>query len=201
MPRPETETPVRERILIEARAIIEARGVEQLSLRDVARRIGVSHQAPYKHFASRDHIIAELVARAYSDFSGRLDAAASHGSPHARLAAMAAAYLRYAAEFPLNYRLMFETPLPPVEDHPDMMAKARAAFGMLTRAIAALPERQGVTRDQIEREALLKWTVLHGAASLSHSPAIETLTLSDGLKEDHARLVLDHLEQSLAAQG
>jgi AcrR family transcriptional regulator len=41
--------------------IIGERGIEELSLREVARRLGVSHQAPYKHFPSRDHLLAEVV--------------------------------------------------------------------------------------------------------------------------------------------
>ncbi|MFX4450801.1 TetR/AcrR family transcriptional regulator, partial [Acinetobacter baumannii] len=44
-----------------------------LSLRDVARRLGVSHQAPYKHFPSRDHILAEVVGRAYASFAAHLE--------------------------------------------------------------------------------------------------------------------------------
>jgi len=48
-------------------------GWEALSLRDVAQRLGVSHQAPYKHFPSRDHILAGIVGRAYEEFAGELD--------------------------------------------------------------------------------------------------------------------------------
>ncbi len=47
-----------------AASIIAERGVEALSLREVARRLGVAHQARYKHFESRDHIVAELTIRA-----------------------------------------------------------------------------------------------------------------------------------------
>jgi len=54
---------LRERCVTEALAIIQEQGVEQLSLRDVARRLGVSHQAPYKHYANRDALLAEVVAR------------------------------------------------------------------------------------------------------------------------------------------
>ena len=54
---------LREACIAEAFRIIEDAGLEALSLREVARRLGVSHQAPYKHFPSRDHIVAEILAQ------------------------------------------------------------------------------------------------------------------------------------------
>ena len=64
---------LREAYVKEALAIIAEGGIDSLSLRDVARRLGVSHQAPYKHFPSRDHILAEVVGRAYAGFAAHLE--------------------------------------------------------------------------------------------------------------------------------
>ena len=64
---------LREACVREALAIIAKGGVDSLSLRDVARRLGVSHQAPYKHFPSREHILAEVVGRAYAGFAAHLE--------------------------------------------------------------------------------------------------------------------------------
>lgn len=58
---------LREACVREALAIITSAGVEKLSLREVARRLGVSHQSPYRHFESRDHVLAEIVRRAFVD--------------------------------------------------------------------------------------------------------------------------------------
>jgi AcrR family transcriptional regulator len=51
-----------------AREVIAERGVENLSMRDVARKLSVSHQAPYRHFESRDHLLAEIMRRCFVDF-------------------------------------------------------------------------------------------------------------------------------------
>ena len=118
-------TDLREACIREALAIIETSGVEQLSLRDVARRLGVSHQAPYKHFPSRDHILAEIVARAFEAFAAHLDARPRRADPYEDLREMGLAYVGYAREHPLQYRLMFGTPLPNPSQHPDMMDRAQ----------------------------------------------------------------------------
>jgi AcrR family transcriptional regulator len=138
---------LREACVQEALAIIDQSGLEALSLREVARRLGVSHQAPYRHYPSRDHLLAELVRRAFAAFAAHLDARPRHTDPAADLAAMGHAYLDYAARHPLQYRLIFGTPLPPAQDHPGMMDKGRYAFGLLEAAVVALdaarPEASG----------------------------------------------------------
>ncbi len=65
---------VREACLEEALAIIEEDGVESLSLREVSRRLGVSHQAPYRHFTNRDDLLAELLTRCFEVFAAHLEA-------------------------------------------------------------------------------------------------------------------------------
>jgi len=159
----------------EALAIIESDGVEKLSLREVARRLGVSHQAPYKHFESRDHILAAVVARAYDSFAAAIDARPRHNDPYLDLGEMGRAYLAYASSHPLQYRLMFGTPLPDPEAHPEMMAKAKHAFALLNDAIAALPTAGD--REQIDLDALFVWSTVHGISTLLQSRAAETLGL------------------------
>ena len=52
-----------------ARDVISEKGVESWSMRDVARRLEISHQAPYRHFPSRDHLLAEIMQRCFEDFA------------------------------------------------------------------------------------------------------------------------------------
>ena len=126
---------VKEACVGEALAIVASQGIEKLSLRDVSRRLGLSHQAPYRHFPSRDHLLAEIVARAYRAFAEVLTRARDEAEPGQALAAMGIAYLDHARREPLAYRLMFETPLPSAEAHPAMMTEARQAFDLLLDAL------------------------------------------------------------------
>lgn len=151
-----------------------------LSLREVARRLGVSHQAPYKHFPSRNHILAELVSRAFASFAAHLDRSQAGGDPAAELSALGRAYLDYAARHPLQYRLMFGTPLPDPALHPEMMRNARHAFAVLQAALGRQQAEAGpaASYDAVNLDALFVWSAIHGIASILQTNAAETLGLS-----------------------
>jgi AcrR family transcriptional regulator len=93
--------------LVEAAiAVIAERGVRGFSLAEATRRLGVTTAAPYRHFADRDELLAAAAARALSDFAAMLgDAADGADTPARRLAAMAGAYVRFAAQ----QRPLFDT--------------------------------------------------------------------------------------------
>lgn len=87
-------------------AVIAERGVRGFSLAEATRRLGVTTAAPYRHFADRDALLAAAAARALSDFAAMLgDAADAADTPAQRLAAMAGAYVRFAAQ----QRPLFDT--------------------------------------------------------------------------------------------
>ncbi len=174
------ERNLREDIIRESLAIIETDGLEHLSMREVARRLGVSHQAPYKHFASRDHILAEIIGRAFAAFAEYLDAGPRTGTAHQDMERMGQAYLGYAIRHPLNYRLMFGTPLPDAALHPDMMARARHAFALLRDNVALLHAQAGrsVSDQAIALDALYVWSTLHGFASILKGDTIHSLGLT-----------------------
>lgn len=163
----------------EAIAIIADRGLEALSMREVSRRLGVSHQAPYKHFESRDHIVAEIAARAFEQFAAHLDARARSDDPFADLGNMGLAYLDFAEQYPLKYRLMFGTALPEPERHPRMMERGRHAFSLLEEAIEHVHRHCGREPDRatIELDAMFVWSTVHGMATLRQSEPQRKLDL------------------------
>lgn len=193
-------TDLREACLAEAFAIINTAGVEKLSLREVARRIGVSHQAPYRHFASRDHLLAEVVRLAFADFAAALRAAPDTEDPLADALAMGFAYVRFALTKPLKYRLMFGGSLPNPHAHPEMMRGARDAFEVLRQTLVRIFEVRGNSpqRELIDGEALFVWSSLHGVVSLLRTDAIETLDLALGVRD---AFVMQALQKIGAALG
>ena len=86
--------------------VIAERGVRGFSLAEVSRRLGVTTAAPYRHFADRDELLATVAVRALSVFAAMLASAADAAeAPAQRLAAMAGAYVRFAAQ----QRPLFDT--------------------------------------------------------------------------------------------
>jgi AcrR family transcriptional regulator len=176
---------LREACVAEATAIIAEAGVEALSLREVARRLGVSHQAPYRHFESRDHVLAEVVRRAYVRFAHALGRAPQTGNARTDALAMGMAYVSFALTHPLEYRLMFGGALPLPSAHPEMMNGAREAFAVLQQTIEGLfaARGQAIVKSDIDRESLFVWSSLHGVVSLLRSDALNTLELDDDARQ------------------
>jgi AcrR family transcriptional regulator len=186
---------LREACVEEAISIIADVGLASLSLREVARRLGVSHQAPYKHFPSRDHILAEVVGRAFASFSAQLEKHARGSDPYEDLGNLGRSYLDYARKHPLQYQLMFGMPLPDPKKHPDMMIKAEHAFNMLQEAITKLP---GHGPDaNIELDALYVWSVVHGLAGLFETGAAKKLGISKAKLADATNNALSRIGRSL----
>lgn len=201
---------LREACVGEALAIIEADGLERLSLREVARRLGVSHQAPYRHFPSREHILAEVMRRAYDAFSGYLGAVPRGDDPYADLEAMGQAYLRYARQHPLQYRLMFGTALPDPTQHPEMLASARQAFGLLHACImrihAARAAQEGgwqgvVDAQQTALDALFIWSSLHGLAGILNGQTLHTLGLPDTVLDAASAHIMARVDAGLRTES
>jgi AcrR family transcriptional regulator len=197
-PRVKTRN-LRESCVLEAMAIIEEAGIEELSLRDVARRLSVSHQAPYKHFPSRDHLLAEVVSRAFAAFAQHLDARRRSHNPREDLASMGRAYLDYAREHPLHYRLMFGTPLPDPLQHPEMMRSAQHAFSLLRDCLTQM--FAGTEHGSVELDALFVWSTMHGLSTILQTSAIRTLALPSAVLAATASHTLERIGVALSTQG
>jgi AcrR family transcriptional regulator len=145
----------------------------------VARRLGVSHQAPYKHYPSRDHLLAEVVRRAFAAFADHLDARPREADAFADLHAMGRAYLDFALRHPLHYRLIFGTPLPDAEAHPEMMSRGRHAFALLetlTGAAAVPGVRLVLLTDRPRIERIRDLVVAGNTAQMTDPAFLRELT-------------------------
>ncbi|HSN90738.1 MAG TPA: helix-turn-helix domain-containing protein, partial [Anaeromyxobacteraceae bacterium] len=99
---------LRRALLDGALAVIERDGVSALSLRDLARRLGVSHAAPAHHFTDKMALLAEIAREGFERFGAALGAAAE-ASPDddTRLVEIGRAYVGFALAHPATFRVMF----------------------------------------------------------------------------------------------
>jgi len=164
---------LRDAILIEALTIIDHVGLEKLSMREVSRRLGVSHQAPYKHFANRDEILAEILTQAFTEFTQLLASYPEHATPEQALRHMAQAYLQFATQNPLKYRLMFGSTLPQPDQYTDMVEQAQGAFHTLRDAVA----RMG--HENSDADALYIWSTMHGLSSILSMHVYDRLPVAE----------------------
>ncbi|WP_166486155.1 TetR/AcrR family transcriptional regulator [Jannaschia sp. CCS1] len=166
----------------QAVALIKERGVEHRSLREVARRLNVSHQAPQKHFPSRDHSLAAVVDRCFAGFAQHLSARPPHDDPYEDLYQMGLAYLALAQSYPFLCQLMFNTALPDGAAHPDMLAQAQVAILQDRRGGVTLKDLDHPIADPVSHDAMYIWSALHELASLLQSDVTGTLGLTDDAK-------------------
>ncbi|MFM9879956.1 MAG: TetR/AcrR family transcriptional regulator [Burkholderiaceae bacterium] len=198
---PKETVNLREACVQAAHAVIAEQGVEGLSLRDVARRLNVSHQAPYKHYPSRDHLLAEVIRRCFERFARALNERTRHPDALADMHSLGTDYLYFALNQPLEYRLMFSTPWPSVADHPDLLRDARRAFGVLREALAPLYAQAGADADKVDADALFVWSSMHGLATILQSNAMQHLALSPQVLEDAANHVMRMVDVALMASS
>jgi len=118
---------LRNGLLEAARAILEEESLAALTLRAVARRAGVSHAAPYRHFSNHEALLVELSIEGFDELREALvEAAKAPGSESDKIATLGAAYMRFVAARPALARLMFGGQLPNRDQFPTLGLKADA---------------------------------------------------------------------------
>lgn len=146
--------------------LIATEGLESFSMREVARRAGVSHQAPYHHFQDREAILAELVAEGFTRLRVDMASALRKGDDaSARLTAIGKAYVGFALDHPAHFKLMFRSELVRADRHDEADTCAQAAFDVLVSVVEGLPAKKGRASEP-SALVLTAWSFAHGLSTL-----------------------------------
>jgi AcrR family transcriptional regulator len=169
--------PTREHLIATARRLLDAEGLEPLTLREIARRGGLSHGAPLRHFPSLAALMAAVAAAGFRDLIAAVDGAVAEAGPRAtsldRLAAASRGYVRFAGGSPGVFALMFH-PDRVDRDAPDYREAGAAAFGQLVRLVEAA-QRDGFRADvPPARLASAVWAAIHGLSQLALQGALQS---------------------------
>ncbi|MFM8855824.1 MAG: TetR/AcrR family transcriptional regulator [Actinomycetota bacterium] len=154
---------VQRAVLDAALEIIAADGPDLVSMREVARRAEVSHQAPYHHFGDRSGIFAAISAEGFSTLMEEFRKVIATGPGSARRCFEA--YVTFALEHPAHFRVMFRSDLCGIKTHEATRIAADEAFNELMKMVEHTIGRPSDDQESFTWATLL-WSTAHGLSTL-----------------------------------
>ncbi|TMW11503.1 TetR/AcrR family transcriptional regulator [Alloalcanivorax gelatiniphagus] len=159
---------MRPALVEEGLALLAEKGGDGFSLRELARRVGVTANASYRHFANKEALMLALAAEGFRRLRATQEAAeAAADSPGRKLVAGGLGYLRFAHANPALFRLMFGARAAARRggdnDDPELADASFAAFETLRQAVARVVDADQAT---VSRTALRAWAMVHGFSQL-----------------------------------
>jgi AcrR family transcriptional regulator len=168
MTRPYHHGDLRRTLLGAAVDAIAESGPAALSLRDLARRAGVSHAAPAHHFGDKAGLLSALAAQGYDLLADALDTARERTGS---LLEIGVAYVRFAVDHRAHFDVMFRPDLYAVDDAELLAAQGRATAA-LAAGVATLPAELAPAGREAFLAGLSAWSIVHGFATLWLSGAL-----------------------------
>jgi AcrR family transcriptional regulator len=157
-----------EALLDAAAEVVSERGVAGMSLREVARRAGVSHAAPAHHFGDKAGLLTGVAREGFRRFVDALEAADEQGAslpPVDRLVEIGVAYVRFAAENPSYFAVMWRRDVQAVHD-PSVLEFAAPAYDVLVRNVEAVASTGAWDGEDLSLVTLNCWSLVHGLSLL-----------------------------------
>ncbi|MFI7004986.1 TetR/AcrR family transcriptional regulator [Streptomyces sp. NPDC050145] len=176
-PAPDGGASLRDRLVDTGVALVDAEGAAALSLREIARRAGVSHGAPRRYFPTHLELLSAIARRGFTDLGARVTGtlAETDRDPRTRITALARVYLDFAARHRGMYELMFRHDLLE-SDRFGLRDTSLPLFGVLVELIAEVrPEAE----PSVVAGAL--WANLHGVAQLWGWGSLQLATGSEAV--------------------
>jgi len=168
IPKPYHHGDLHQEILCAACELLEENNIASLSLRAVAKKVCVSHTAPYRHFKDKECLLAGIAKLGYDQLAHQMeDAVRSHpNDPAGQLQEAGHRYVQLALDSPQSTQLMFGGILPFDDTYPELKASGEMAFDGL-KAIIEAGQSNGVFRQgDVEELALAAWSGIHGLTLL-----------------------------------
>jgi len=158
---------LREVLMHAAEVLIGEVGPRAFTLREVARRAGVSHNAPYRHFASRDELLRAVAAEGFEHLrASMIEQMESGASARERLILCGCGYVEFALRWPQHFLVMFDL-ADVVHGQPDAPPIGESAFGVLFDAVVATQNADVIPAGDPMPIAWTAWSLVHGIAKLA----------------------------------
>jgi AcrR family transcriptional regulator len=159
---------LRRALLEEALRTIERHGVEHLTLRTIAERLGVSRSALYRHFSDKQALLAAVGREGFRTLRLALtEAWERNGRGRSGFEATGAAYVQFAVAHPSHYRVMFGRFVESCAKDAEFVEEATAAFQVLVDSLVEQQQAGIIRRDDPLLLARFIWSLVHGIAMLA----------------------------------
>lgn len=172
---------LRNALLEAALAILQSEGLNGLSLRKVASAAGVSHGAPYRHFESKESLIAEIARIGFqglADFGQRQ--IRKHQTARDRLLGYGLGYVLFAAEHPTHFKIMFGSTDLQLENYPELAKTSRYTFDLLVELVVDCQKENSIQSGDPYELAAVNWSYVHGLSHLLIGKKLHWLTATKG---------------------
>ncbi|VFQ45205.1 tetracycline transcriptional regulator tetr-related c-terminal [Desulfoluna butyratoxydans] len=183
---------LRHRLIEVALEAIEEAGAAELTLRGIAKRAGVSHSAPYRHFPDKEALLVavarEGVALMLSEIKLRLERA--KGDPLARFMVCGLAYIDFAIAHPAHFRVMFVSPRMGVSVPEDLKPESTPFFHLFIDEITECWKLGLLKGESPHAIALSAWSIVHGFSLLVIDGHLQGGVLDEGSRESMKRGLL-----------
>jgi AcrR family transcriptional regulator len=198
-PKPYHHGDLRHALIQAGLEMLEEAGAAALDLRKVARRAGVSHAAPYRHFADKQALVAAINEEGFRRLAARIQSTLQEVPEDAieQLQAIARAYVQFAREYPWLMREMFSGLTIERETFPELYEASKVVYRYYVQVVS-LGQREGsIVEGDPRALAGVLWAMLHGVAMLTIENQMRPYTDgSDGL-EAVTRLSIQTLYEGL----
>ena len=159
---------LKQALLEAAVALIAETGPRGFTLREAARRAGVSHNAPYRHFRDRDDLLAAVATDGFDRLTQAMARGGRQAGPLNRLRRSGLAYVGFALRWPQHFAAMFDAPWKE-PDYPECAAAAQRCFQTLLVLVRDSQAARQMPAGDPERMAYHAWSLVHGIAKLANA--------------------------------
>jgi AcrR family transcriptional regulator len=182
---------LRAALLEAALDIITERGPQSLTIREVARKAGVSHTAPYRHFANKDDLIVAVVKQGFELMSQTMQdkKSAAEPDPISQFAASGTAYVDFALQHPAYYRVMYSGDLLTSTGQHTLQHTSAETFSELVSDVKTCQELGIIRTGNPTLQALSLLCTIHGFVTMAIDNRVSSL-LGEGYPLDAVRDVI-----------
>ena len=146
---------VRNSIISAGIDIITEDGAQSLTIRNAAKKIGVSHTAPYRHFKNKEELLVAIAIKGFDLLEQEINNASA-------LVEIGRAYIQFAISNSNYYRVMFGDSIRNKTDYPEFFKAYDRSFRRLIQVIGNSGNKQGSDKTDLEITAVAVWSLLHG---------------------------------------